>query len=139
MSIEANKDLIRRMFAAQLANDIPAYEQILADDLCWEIMQFGIDKPRTKPEMLEMLGAVHRSLNGGHWDKQIVSMIGEGDSVAVEATATMELSNGRLYAQRYHYVYQVRDGQVVRAREYLDTQAATEAFTGLPPVASNNE
>jgi len=139
MSVEANKETIRRMFAAQLGNDIATYSQILADDLRWEIMQFGIDKPRTKPEMIEMLGAVHRSLNGGHWDKQVVSMVGEGDTVAVEATASMELSNGNVYDQRYHYVYRLRDGQVCFAREYLDTQAAVEAFRGLPTVASANE
>jgi ketosteroid isomerase-like protein len=133
-----NKDVIRRMFTAQLANDIPVYSRILADDLRWEIMQFGIDQPRSKTEMIEMLGAVHRSLGGGLWKKDIVHMVAEDDHVAVEATATMELSNGKLYVQRYHYVYRLRDGQVVEAREYLDTLAATKAFEGLPAIASTN-
>jgi ketosteroid isomerase-like protein len=139
MLVDANKDVIRRMFTAQLANDIETYAQILADDLRWEIMQFGIDKPRTKPEMLEMLGAVHLSLNGGHWSKEIVTMTGEGDTVAVEATAEMELSNGNLYRQRYHYVYRLREGQIFFVREYLDTLAAVDAFRGMQPVASSNE
>jgi ketosteroid isomerase-like protein len=138
MDLQTNKDVIYRMFAAQLANDLDVYRQILADDLRWEIMQFGVDRARTKTEMIEMLGAVHRSLNGGRWDKKVISMVAEGDTVAVEATASMELANGNLYNQRYHYVYRLRQGQVYSAREYLDTLAATEAFRGLPPVASAN-
>jgi ketosteroid isomerase-like protein len=134
MGVEANKEVIARMFAAQLSNDIAAYSEILAEDLRWEIMQFGIDTPRGKSEMIAMLGAVHQSLNGGKWTKDIVSMVGEGDTVAVEATATMELSNGKIYRQRYHYIYKLRGGQVYFTREYLDTQAAVEAFKGLPPV-----
>lgn len=139
MTTEANKDLIRRMFAAQLANDVDVYDQILADDLGWEIMQFGIDRPRTKTEMMDMLQAVHRSLAGGHWDKRIIGMVGEGDMLAVEATASMELSNGNLYVQRYHYLFGIEGGRVASVKEYLDTLAASEAFRGLPPVASDNE
>jgi len=135
MSIEENKDTIRRMFKAQLANDMVTYRQILADDLKWEIMQVGIDQPRGKEEMIAMLQLVHKSLGGGKWDKQVVSMVGEGDRLAVEATATMELRNGSLYDQRYHYVYVFRNGQVVAVKEYCDTLNAANAFKGLPPVA----
>lgn len=139
MSLEQNKTVVKRMFAAQLGNDLAAYAELLADDLQWEIMQSGIDRPRSKSEMLDMLGAVHVALGKGRWDKKVVGMVAEGDSVAVEATATMELANGNLYQQRYHYLYRVRAGQVFFAREYLDTQAAVEAFRGLPPIAGPNE
>ncbi|OYU34765.1 nuclear transport factor 2 family protein [Novosphingobium sp. PASSN1] len=139
MPHEQNKTIVKRLFAAQLGNDLAAYAELLADDLQWEIMQSGIDRPRSKTEMLVMLGAVHAALGTGNWDKQIVGMVAEGDSVAVEATATMELANGKLYRQRYHYLYRLRGGQVFFAREYLDTQAAVEAFRGLPPIAAPNQ
>ena len=133
MAGETNKALIRRMFAAQLANDMATYSAILADDLTWTIMQYDIDRPRTKDEMLTMLSAVHDNL-AGRWEKHIISMISEGDTVAVEATALMDLANGKTYNQRYHYVYRIRDGQVYEVREYCDTAAAKEAFSGLSVV-----
>ncbi len=133
--VDANKDLIRRMFRAQLANDIPTYRALLADELVWEIMQFGeLGRPRGKEEIISMLGLVHRNLNGGRWEKTIIGMTAEGERVAVEAVASMELSNGNLYRQRYHYVYVIRNGQVVEAREYLDTLSAADAFKGLRAV-----
>ena len=132
MSVEANKKIIEEMFRAQLAGDMDSYGKILADDLQWEIMQFGIERPRSKEEMMTMLGAVHRSLGGGKWEKRATSMVGEGDRLAVEAEAMMELSNGNIYRNRYHYLYRLRDGQVFFAREYLDTHAAVEAFKGMP-------
>src|SRR5947209_4758233 len=104
MNLDANKDVVRRMFDAQLANDMAAYREILADNLAWEVMQTGeMGRPRGKEEMIALLALVHKNLGGGKWEKNIVAMTAEGDRVAVEATATMELSNGNLYQQRYHY------------------------------------
>jgi ketosteroid isomerase-like protein len=133
--VEGNKDLIRRMFNAQLANDIAAYREILDDNLVWQVMQFGeMGRPRGKEEMIALLGLVHKNLGGGRWEKNIVAMTAEGERVAVEATASMELRNGNLYKQRYHYVYVIRNGRVVQAREYLDTLTAANAFKGLQSV-----
>jgi len=61
-------------------------------------------------------------------------MTGEGDRLSVEATATMELSNGNLFKQRYHYMYVFRNGRVAEAREYIDTLASAIAFKGLQNV-----
>lgn len=136
-ALEDNKSLIRQMFKAQVAHDIPAYREILADDLVWQIMQFGdMGRPRGKEEMIELLGLVHKNLAGGRWVKDIVGITAEGNRVAVEAVASMELSNGKLYEQRYHYVYEIRDGRVVAAREYLDTLTAANAFQGLQAVTT---
>jgi len=129
MTPEQNKQIIEQMFVAQLTNDMDTYSRILADDLQWKIMQAGLERPRSKTEMIDMLQGVHRSLSG-KWTKEAVHMVAEGDYVACEAVAMMELANGNVYNQTYHYVYRLREGQVFEVREYVDTLAAYRAFEG---------
>ena len=50
----------------------------------------------------------------------------EGDRVAIEAEGRAELKNGRIYANRYHYLFVFRDGKICRAKLYNDTKHAAE-------------
>lgn len=50
----------------------------------------------------------------------------EGDRVAIEAEGHAELTNGKIYRNRYHYLFIFRDGKVCRAKLYNDTQHAKE-------------
>ena len=50
----------------------------------------------------------------------------EGDRVAIEAEGHAELTNGKIYRNRYHYLFIFRDGKVCRAKLYNDTQHAAE-------------
>jgi len=46
----------------------------------------------------------------------------EGSFVFVEHRLSARLPNGRNYANDYCFVYEVKDGQVVAIREYMDTR-----------------
>ena len=50
----------------------------------------------------------------------------EGNRVAIEAEGHAELTNGKIYRNRYHYLFIFRDGKVCRAKLYNDTQHAKE-------------
>lgn len=50
----------------------------------------------------------------------------EGGRVAIEARGLARLANGGFYNNQYHFLIEVRDGHVMRIREYLDTQHAYE-------------
>ena len=58
----------------------------------------------------------------------IHTMTAEDDRVAVESEFTGTLPDGRVYRNVYHYLMWFRDGQVLRVKEYLDTQSAVEFF-----------
>ncbi|WP_156681199.1 nuclear transport factor 2 family protein [Sphingomonas profundi] len=60
-------------------------------------------------------------------DQTIVGTTCEGDRVAVEATAATLLANGQTYRNRYHFLFELRDGRIVSSREYCDTRA-TDVF-----------
>ncbi|MCP3712333.1 nuclear transport factor 2 family protein [Paraburkholderia sp. CNPSo 3274] len=46
----------------------------------------------------------------------------EGQFVFVEHRLSARLSNGRNYSNDYCFAYEVKDGQVVAIREYMDTR-----------------
>jgi uncharacterized protein len=56
----------------------------------------------------------------------------EGGRVAVETEAHGEMANGRIYDNVYHSLFEIRDGLIVRFREYLDTMHVHECFSADP-------
>jgi ketosteroid isomerase-like protein len=50
------------------------------------------------------------------------SMIAEGALVIAEHRLSAQLPNGRDYVNDYCFAYEVRDGKVVKIREYMDTR-----------------
>jgi len=58
-----------------------------------------------------------------------ISMVAEGDKVAVEADSYAELKDGRVYNPRCHFLFQVApDGRIALVHEYLDTKLAHDTF-----------
>jgi ketosteroid isomerase-like protein len=58
-----------------------------------------------------------------------VSMVAEGNRVAVEADSFAELKDGRVYDPRCHFLFEVApDGRISVVHEYLDTKHAYDTF-----------
>ena len=56
------------------------------------------------------------------------SAIAQGDKVAVEATSYAKLNNGKVYQNQYHFLFEIRDGQIFSVKEYMDTKHAFDIF-----------
>ena len=52
----------------------------------------------------------------------------QGKRVALEAQGEAELSNGRTYRNRYHFLFECEDGRIRAVREYADSAPAVAAF-----------
>ena len=52
----------------------------------------------------------------------------EGDRVAIEAEGRAELKNGRIYANRYHYLFVFRDGKICQVKLYNDTKHVADTL-----------
>jgi uncharacterized protein len=57
-----------------------------------------------------------------------LAMTAEGARVAVEAESFAELTNGRVYRNRYHFLFELADGKIASVREYMDTGHAYATF-----------
>jgi uncharacterized protein len=58
----------------------------------------------------------------GGVDNAFRTVVAEGNVVVVEHRLAATLPNGRPYLNDYCFIYEVRDGNVWRIREYMDTR-----------------
>lgn len=129
---DENKAVVARFFETFSSGNVQAMLDAMADDGSWwvsgrlEGMSGRYDKASFGP-LVEGAKAIYKS---GGLVITPVSMIAEGDKVAVEATGFAELTDGRTYEPQYHFLITVRDGKVFEVREYMDTQHARETFFG---------
>ena len=124
------KAVVRDFLATFSRGDVDGVLAAMADDATWwvsgslEGMSDTYDKARFGPLLrgataLYVEGALRITPTG---------MIAEGDKVAVEAEGHATMTSGRVYAPRYHFLFEIADGKVLRVREYMDTMHAWETF-----------
>jgi uncharacterized protein len=100
-----------------------------AEDCDWVIMgDTAMSGRRTRAEMVAMLAAMPSLAEGG-MDFDLTGWVIEGDRAAVEGTSRLMLKDGREYSNSYHWLIELKDGKIIRGREYLDT-ARMAAFFG---------
>ncbi|CAH0497205.1 nuclear transport factor 2 family protein [Novosphingobium sp. CECT 9465] len=129
---DENKTIVARFFELFSSGDVPTLLDAIADDGSWwvsgrlEGMSGRYDKASFGP-LVESAKAMYKS---GGLTITPVSMIAEGDKVAVEATGFAELADGRTYLPQYHFLVTVQGNKIFEVREYMDTQHAKDIFFG---------
>lgn len=124
------KGVVRDFLATFSRGDVDGVLAALTDDATWwvsgglEGMAGTYDKARFGP----LLRGATALYVGGALRISPTSMVAEGDSVAVEAEGFATMTNGRVYAPSYHFLFEVSEGRVRRVREYMDTMHAWETF-----------
>lgn len=127
-----NKAIVARFFELFSGGDVPKLLDAIGDGGSWWVsgsldgMSGRYDKASFGP-LVEGAKAIYKS---GGLTITPISMIAEGDKVAVEATGFAELADGRSYLPQYHFLVTVREGKVFEVREYMDTQHAKDTFFG---------
>jgi uncharacterized protein len=131
MSSEANKAIVRRFWETFSAGRLDEALSLMSDDATWWIAgnpkKFALAGTKTKAEFRALVEELSKLAPGGlHVTPK--AFTAEGDRVAVEAVSHAELSNGRVYANEYHFLIEVREGKIRSVREYLDTMHTKEIF-----------
>jgi ketosteroid isomerase-like protein len=97
--------------------DIEGALRLASDDAVFQ----GPDGSRTDKAGLRAMFARLKPLMPNPLEIEIVGTTSEGPRIAVEARAQTLLANGALYANIYHFLYELRDERIVAVREYCDT------------------
>ena len=125
MTTESNKTVVADFCAAFAKGDPQAIVDFMTDDVNYwilgrrEIVRSAGD--HSKAEMKRIFELMNeRTRKPMTFTPK--SMIAEGDQVALEAESYAELTNGRVYNNRYHLKITMRGGKLANVREYLDTQ-----------------
>lgn len=115
----ANRDA-----AVRLLQSIPMRGPEVADTLAPDAVWWVLGRPDELPAH-NILTMMQGLFSEGRMEVDAVTV--EGDRVAVEARSFMTAKDGREYSNTYHFLVELRDGKIVRVKEYCDT-ARTNAF-----------
>ncbi|MBA4080713.1 MAG: hypothetical protein C0456_19575 [Hyphomonas sp.] len=119
---EQNKEIARRFLGAVEAGDIDTIEALQAPECSWWIIGTGELSRESYTDAVKgmLLTASPRKV-------EIIGIIAEGDAVAAEVRSEMHFGE-RVYANEYHDLFVIRDGQIVHGREYFDTSKVAAFF-----------
>jgi ketosteroid isomerase-like protein len=137
-STEQYKIIVRDFFAALNAGDVDAIVNAYADDGCVQTMGSTlISGTFSKPEIAASAGAIFEVFPEG-LKFEISDMVAEGEKVAVEAVSEGEHVSGQTYSNEYHFLFEFRDGKLLKLKEYMDTEMITDVLCGgqRPPFIS---
>ena len=129
--MNANKQIVMDYFSALGSRDMDALYKVIARDAeIWvpEGTRFsGTYVPETYLKNLdENVGPL---LNReGTQKMDVLSMTAEEDRVSVESESYIDLKNGKVYNNKYHLMFRIRDGLIVSVKEYLNTQHVVDVL-----------
>lgn len=133
MSEEENTQVALTFLDHLSAGRVDAALGLIADDIVWWLAgrpeQFALAGPKNKAQLVEMLQAIEAGMPDGI-RLTVTGVTTEGSRVAVEMLADGVSATGKEYHNQYHDFFEVRDGQIHAAREYLDTAHAQEVIVG---------
>lgn len=129
--LEANKRLVLEFLGHYAAGRYAQALAMLADDARWwlpghpdEFPAAGwVDKATVERRLAANLKLLPHGLA-----IETGAITAEEDRVAIEAESRARMVNGRLYHNRYHFLFVLRGARIAVVKEYLDTLHAKEAL-----------
>lgn len=119
---ETNKAIVRRFLSAIASGDIDTIEELQAPDCTWWVVGRGdVSRKSYMDDVRSMLLAANPR------KVEIIGMVAQGDSVAVEIRSEFHFGD-RVYANEYHDLFVLAGGRIVHGREYFDNGKVTAFF-----------
>ncbi len=114
------------------SGDVDAILACLTDDAHWWVS--GKIEGMSGSNDKSTLGEILRQVKPLYVEKALrvapSAMIAEGNRVAVEAESFATLTSGRVYNNRYHFLFDVEGDKIAGVKEYSDTMHMWETFAG---------
>jgi ketosteroid isomerase-like protein len=124
---DADKTLVRRFLDAWSDGDLDAAFALTDPNGTVWMLSFG--QELRMGDWTERIRAKAANLQRG--TRYVIDqMTAEAGRVSVLADGSSVLGNGSEYANRYHFLFEVADGRIVRCMEFSDPRVADAAFRG---------
>ncbi len=134
-----HKATVKKFFDALNAGDVDTVVATYDDEGCVQTMGSTlISGVFSKQHIAETAGGIFDVFPDGlRFDIQ--AMTAEGDRVAVEATSEGEHVSGQTYSNEYHFLFEFRDGKLLKLKEYMDTEMVTDVLCAgqRPPFSAS--
>ena len=127
---DSNKILVTQFFDALNRGDVAFIVDAYAADGCVQTMgNTLISGVFSRDQVAASAGGIFDVFPNG-LTFTILSMVGEGDKVAVEATSEGEHISGQIYNNEYHFLFEFQSGKLIKLKEYMDTERVTDVLCG---------
>ncbi len=127
-NIEKNKETIKQLFEAFAIGDMGKIMDFLDADATWWVAgSLPLSGTYTKQKFQELLEGISTQIDGPI-KLTPLAFTAEGSRVAVETESLAHAKNGRTYNNFYHFLFEFKNGKILRAKEYLDTMHLHTVF-----------
>jgi uncharacterized protein len=124
----ANKTLVQEFFTA-LSTGPKATLPLLDEKVIW----WTAPAVYNKAEWAKVETSVWESL-ATPVVVQVTTLTAEDDRVAAETESHGILKSGRVYANKYCWLFRIRNGRILRIHEHCDTYHAVKTYEGVLPL-----
>lgn len=133
----ANEQAVLDFFKTLSSGDLDALSGLLDKDASWEPMVReipGAGRHQGRDTIInEFLAPVRGAFRPGEPKVDVDVMVSDADRVVAETRAFgHKADDGRVYDNRYVWVFELRGGKVLNIREYMDS-LYTARFWGMIP------
>jgi len=116
-----NKTLVTNFFQLFSDGEIEEAFDYLSDDASWWVPgDLPFSGTKTKAEYLQIVGNIQTGFPEG-LSLELTSMTAEGDKVAAEVSSLGQHVNGKTYANKYHFLIEIKNNKMINVKEYMDT------------------
>ena len=133
-----NKTIVKDFFAALNAGDVNAIVDTYAD--VGYVQTMGntlISGKASKEDIKAAVSGIYDVFPKG-LKFTVLGMIAENEKVAVEAESEGEHISGQTYTNEYHFLFEFKNGELIKLKEYMDTEQVTDVLCGgqRPPFST---
>jgi ketosteroid isomerase-like protein len=130
MESDKQKETASSFLRALDYRDAAALASVLADNFEFEMMGRlpGIKPIRGKDKFLSNMPKTLAAMFPNGLNMKLVTVIAEGPHVAIQAESDTTASNGKRYANRYHFYFLFDGDRIAQVREYNDVNLVRETF-----------
>jgi ketosteroid isomerase-like protein len=132
----ANEQAVLDFFKTLSTGDLDALARQLHEDMSWEPMVRdipGAGRWQGRDKVInEFLAPVRGTFRPGDPKVHVDALVSDGDRVMAETRASGERADGKPYANRYAWAFELRDGKILTVREYMDSLYVARWFDMIP-------
>lgn len=132
VTLDANKDVVRRFFSLCESDGFAAATALVADDAIWWNAGFG---DMTREDYNALAVGSEALIRGGRYRFTIRSLTAEEDRVSAIVDGHSTRTTGVAYNNNYHFLFTVREGIIVAIREYHDTRYAAAVWSDFSSMS----
>jgi ketosteroid isomerase-like protein len=126
-NLEDNKAVCRSFYEHLGRREFAAALDLVADDVDWWVQgDVPVSGQHHGKAAVDALLEPLRVGVAGNIEFVVGEVTAEGERVAFELKSSATLVTGKPYRSTYHFLFWVRNGKIVRAKEYLDTKALAD-------------